>query len=361
MTAAGVQLALDRLPDPVLLVQVRAGDVRILYGNVAARQRLRLSGNQPPLEAVIRQPQVLDAVAQAAGGHDVEVAFETIAVQPRFWRAFIRPLEGDEVMLVLRDETDARRTERMRGDFLANASHELRTPLAALAGFIATLQGTARDDAEAWERFLRIMAEQAGRMTRLVDDLLSLSRIELNEHVPPLGEVDLAEVARDVAEATRPLGASRGVLIELAISGQLVVTADRDQLAQVVQNLLANAVKYSPANGVVRVSLEGPVLPETARGPTRTGAVGLSLLTPDTEAEGRYGMLRVVDDGPGMARQHLPRLSERFYRVEGQSTGGTGLGLAIVKHVVNRHRGGLQVESAEGDGTTFTVYLPLVR
>jgi two-component system phosphate regulon sensor histidine kinase PhoR len=199
-------------------------------------------------------------------------------------------------------------------------------------------------------------------MARLIDDLLSLSRIELNEHVPPKGVVDLAQTARDVADASRPITAERQVTVEVsAPEGAMLVSGDRDQIAQVVQNLLDNAVKYSPDGGRVRVNLEAAASVEAARRATRANAVGLSLLSPDASEEPGYVVLRVADDGRGIARQHLPRLSERFYRVEGQRSGGTGLGLAIVKHVINRHRGGLVVESAEGEGTTFSVYLPAAR
>ena len=362
------QEILELLPEPVLLVRADAGGPEIAYGNEAARALFRIELAGAPLGAALRQPQVLEAIDEALlGDSPVEVAFETIGVQPRFWRAFARPLPGGdpavrELVLVLRDETDARRTERMRADFLANASHELRTPLASLAGFVETLRTHARDDRAASDRFLGIMAEQAGRMARLIDDLLSLSRIELNEHIAPEGEADLRQIAQDVVDASKPILAGRGVTVRVeAPEGPLIVTGDRDQLLQVVQNLVDNAVKYSPRGGEVRVTLGKAASAEAARPPARKGAVSLSLLSPDFGHKQAYVVLRVVDRGPGVARQHLPRLSERFYRVEGQKSGGTGLGLAIVKHVINRHRGGLAVESAEGQGATFSVYLPAAR
>ena len=353
---------LEVIPDPLLLVRaIETGRREIVYGNAAARALFRIDLERAPLEAALRQPQVLEAIeaARSTGGPE-DVLFESIGAQPRFWRAFVRPLgRGDELVLVLRDETDARRTERMRADFLANASHELRTPLASLAGFVETLRTHAREDPQARDRFLAIMAEQAARMARLIDDLLSLSRIELNEHIAPDGVVDLLRAVDDVADAVRPLTAERGIRIEVsAPEGSLGAVGDRDQIVQVVQNLIDNAVKYSPRGGVVRVSLSRVEGVEAARAASREGAVALSLLTPDAGADQPYVVARIADEGPGMARQHLPRLSERFYRVEGQKSGGTGLGLAIVKHVVNRHRGGLMVESAEGQGTTLTVYLP---
>jgi len=361
------QLILELLPEPVLLVQGGEDEApEIAYGNRAAREVFRIELAGAPLGAALRRPEVLETIEAALEmGASAEVAFETIGVQPRFWRAFARPLETDghgpnQLVVMLRDETDARRTERMRADFLANASHELRTPLASLAGFVETLRTHAKDDPEARDKFLGIMAQQATRMARLVDDLLSLSRIELNEHIAPSGKVDLARTIQDVSDAVKPLTAERDVTIAVkAQPGVTPVTGDRDQLVQVIQNLVDNAVKYTPRGGKVCVSLEPAASLEAARAASRQG-VGLSLLSPDSAAEGQaYVVLRVTDEGPGIARQHLPRLSERFYRVEGQRSGGTGLGLAIVKHVVNRHRGGLTVESQEGEGSTFSVYLPV--
>ncbi|MBU1376062.1 MAG: ATPase [Alphaproteobacteria bacterium] len=359
------QLILELLPEPVILVQGREGEApEIAYGNQAAREVFRIELAGAPLGAALRRPEVLEAIEGALEvGGSAEVAFETIGVQPRFWRAFARPLVSEvrglrQLVVMLRDETDARRTERMRADFLANASHELRTPLASLAGFVETLRTHAKDDPEARDKFLGIMAQQATRMARLVDDLLSLSRIELNEHIAPSGKVDLARTVQDVSDAIRPLTAERQVTIAIEPSpGVGSVTGDRDQLVQVIQNLVDNAVKYTPPGGKVSVTLQAVANLEGARAPSRAG-FGLSLLSPDTGEAQAYVVLRVTDAGPGIARQHLPRLSERFYRVEGQRSGGTGLGLAIVKHVVNRHRGGLTVESAEGEGSTFSVYLP---
>ena len=367
-TPEALAQALERLPDPILLIESSpaAGQV-ILYGNRAAQTLFRPELSGASLGAAIRHPLVLEAVDRALEtGVDGEVQYESIGVQPRLWRALVRPLPQAEdgsrrLVLMLRDETDARRTERMRADFLANASHELRTPLASLAGFVETLRTHAKDDAEARERFLGIMSEQAGRMGRLIEDLLSLSRIELNEHIAPSGRVNLVQAVQDVLDASRPISgqARAGVTVEAA-PGLPPVLGDRDQLVQVIQNLLDNAIKYSPAAGTVRIVLLLAASLEEARAPSRDGAASLPLLSPDVAAGQAYVVLRVIDAGPGIARQHLPRLSERFYRVEGQSRGGTGLGLAIVKHIMNRHRGGVLVESAEGKGTTFSIYLPTV-
>jgi two-component system phosphate regulon sensor histidine kinase PhoR len=272
---------LEHLPDPVLVVHGEPAS--IAWGNAAARELFRLSPDAP-LEAALRQPRVLEAVdAALSEGQAADVAFETIGVQPRFWHAAVRPLADGEVFIVLRDETDAKRTERMRADFLANASHELRTPLASLAGFVETLRTHAKDDPEARERFLGIMDEQAGRMRRLIDDLLSLSRIEMNEHVPPGDEVDLAGVVQDVTGASAPILAARGIAFEIEGEGPLPVVGDYDQLVQVVQNLVDNAVKYSPNGGVIRLAVAN-VSAEDARMPRRDDTVSLSLLSPARHA-----------------------------------------------------------------------------
>src|SRR5579871_1752201 len=369
----GFAALVDSLPDPVLVVSAReatdAADRRIVFANHAARELLRIQTEGVPLVTAIRHPRVLEAVDEALfGGLSGEASWEAGGAQDRFWRVLTRPLakaaDGTRLALVvLRDETDSRRNERMRADFLANASHELRTPLASLTGFIETLRGHARDDPQARERFLSVMAAQAGRMARLIDDLMSLSRIELNEHIAPAGRVDVALVARDVSDALAPLAAKRGVRLDLRLpqSGAAVVTGDRDQIVQVAQNLIDNALKFSPDAATIEITVIDDVTTETALSATRPGAARLSLLNPDLVGGERFVAMRVTDHGPGIAREHMPRLSERFYRVEGQKSGerlGTGLGLAIVKHIVNRHRGGLAIESLEGEGATFTVYLP---
>ncbi|HEY1449052.1 MAG TPA: ATP-binding protein [Caulobacteraceae bacterium] len=366
-------LILERLTEPVLLASGgERSDLnarRFLFANAAARALFRILRPEGPLSTAIRAPEVLAAVDEAlfdrVTGHAL---YQAGGVQDRVWRVRVEPLdvEGDTRMAViaLRDETEFRRSERTRADFLANASHELRTPLASLAGFIETLRGHARDDAAARDRFLAIMHVQAERMRRLIDDLMSLSRIELGEHIPPSGRVDLSLAVIDVLDALGPLAEERGVTFKqlLPAIGGAVVIGDRDQILQVVQNLAENALKYTPSGGVVTVRLETEMAAAAIASPRSSAIAHLSLLTPDHAIERRYASLRVEDEGPGIARANLPRLTERFYRVEGQKSGehaGTGLGLAIVKHIVNRHRGGLTVESAEGRGAVFTVYLPV--
>jgi two-component system phosphate regulon sensor histidine kinase PhoR len=363
---------LEVLEDPVLVVSGDASDDiagrRLIYANAAARELFRTSREAGPLVTAVRDPKVLDTVDAALfGGVSGEASYAAGGAQDRVWKARARPLDGVGglrlALLTLRDETDLRRSERTRADFLANASHELRTPLASLTGFIETLRGHARDDAVARDRFLAIMHDQAGRMARLIDDLMSLSRIELNEHVPPQGRADLCLTVKDVIDALGPLVDEKDVRFDVRAPDRpaLARPADRDQMVQVIQNLAENAVKYAPPGSSVLIEVLGDVTAEAAMAPRQVGASHLSLLTPDHAAEQRYVSLRVADAGPGISREHLPRLTERFYRVEGQKASerpGTGLGLAIVKHIVNRHRGGITVESAPGEGTAFGVYLP---
>ena len=367
----------EALADPVLVVSGgEADDIagrRIVLANAAARDLLRIQREGGLLVPVLRDPAVLEAVDEALfGGLTRTTDYAGVGAQTRHWRAVTQPLvqaqSGPLALVVLRDETEVRRMELMRVDFLANASHELKTPLASLSGFIETLKGHARDDPKARDRFLDIMATQADRMSRLVSDLLSLSRIELNEHIPPAGRVDLARAAADVVDAVSLLSAERNVVIQLEDRDTSApVNGDRDEILQVVQNLVDNAIKYSPAGGTVEIVIRPNIALDEAAAPWSggnrgDGATRLPLVTPDRETGQRFAAVTVRDHGPGMAREHLPRLTERFYRVEGQKSGerqGTGLGLAIVKHIVNRHRGGLTVESAPGQGAAFTAYFPV--
>jgi two-component system phosphate regulon sensor histidine kinase PhoR len=248
----------------------------------------------------------------------------------------------DFVLVTFRDLTPLRQVEEMRADFVANASHELRTPLASLSGFIETLQGSARDDPAAQKRFLPIMQAQATRMARLIDDLLSLSRIELNEHRHPATPVDVVPLVRQVVDGLQTLARDREVVINIKAPPQpLVVLGERDELIRVFENLIENALKYgAPGKRVditMAISEVGDAAPEL--------------------------VISVRDFGPGIAPEHLPRLTERFYRVDvydSRAQGGTGLGLALVKHILNRHRGRLSISSVQGQGATFTAHIPLL-
>nr|WP_043745784.1 ATP-binding protein [Paramagnetospirillum magneticum] len=344
---------LENLPDPLLLLD---SSRRVVRANRAAT---RLFGRDPAggdLAAVLRDPQVTEAVQAVLSGAapSRECEFSQAIPVERTFAARIDRLDGQPAfeaaiaLLTLHELTAIRAMERMRADFVANASHELRTPLAALSGFIETLQGPARDDEEAREKFLGIMAEQSGRMSRLVADLLSLSRIELDEHSAPSEAVDLARLATSAAEALRPLASPRGMDLEVTLADGLPpVTGQSDQLAQLLQNLMENAVKYGNDGTTVEVSV-------TLAGDLPAGA-GAALRA------GPVVKLAVKDHGEGIAAEHLPRLTERFYRVDtarSRKMGGTGLGLAIVKHIVSHHRGLLAIDSRPGEGSTFTVWLP---
>ncbi|MBN8551396.1 MAG: PAS domain-containing protein [Caulobacterales bacterium] len=365
--------ALESLPDPVLIVDGGpAEDLSaraIVYANSAAQALLKVTGRGEPLVAALRDPAALEAVDGALYGQVVhETAYEPAGAQERFWRISATPLlieasRGRLAVVRFRDETDSLRMERMRADFLANASHELKTPLASLQGFIETLKGHARDDERARDRFLDIMSTQTARMSRMIADLLALSRIELVEHISPAGRADVALAARDVVDALAPLLKDLDGQVELVVRTRpALIVGDRDQLIQVIQNLTENAVRYSPPGRLVQLVIEGDLTQAEAQASARSEAARLTILTPDRVADARYVVVRVVDQGHGLAREQLPRLTERFYRVEGQKSGhspGTGLGLSIVKHIVNRHKGGMVVESQPDVGTTFTVYFPM--
>ncbi|MGE0532277.1 MAG: ATP-binding protein [Hyphomonadaceae bacterium] len=360
---------LEALPDPALLVDTEG---RIVSSNAAARRQMHFEARGQFLTSILRHPDVLEAVQAAVReGETTSVEYETPAQVDRHMRCYVAPMTWGvdrAAMLVFHDQTARISTERMRADFLANASHELRTPLASLTLLIETLSGPARDNAADRDRFLSMMQAQADRMRRLIDDLLSLSRIELDEHVPPSDRADLAAVAREVADSLAPVLKERNVTLDLRIPAQPVrVVGERFQLAQVVQNLVDNAVKYTPDGGVVvvEVGASGDREEVSAQAGRRWDDAGrVALLTPTAAANRSYAYVRVEDSGPGVSKQFLPRLGERFFRVErelGNERGGTGLGLAIVKHIVNRHRGGFLIESQPGRGSAFAAYVELAE
>ncbi len=332
------------LPDPVVALD---RDGRVLTLNERARAIAPALRVGEPVSFVLRMPDLLEAINRAtAQGEEQRVTyFERVPID-RWFETIIMPVKRDAnaarpdfVLMTFHDLTPLRRVEEMRADFVANASHELRTPLAALLGFIETLQGSARDDAKARERFLAIMQEQARRMARLIDDLLSLSRIELNAHRRPDTPVDLVPIVRQVVDGLETLARDRGVAVNIDAANALTVLGDCDELVRIFENLVENALKYGAAGKRVDIKI--------GRGTSADG---------EPEAQ-----VSVRDYGPGIAPEHLPRLTERFYRVdvtESRAQGGTGLGLALVKHILNRHRGRMTIDSAPGAGATFTVHLP---
>ncbi|PIO98937.1 hypothetical protein CJ014_12700 [Pleomorphomonas carboxyditropha] len=343
----GMKLVLDGMEEPAFLTDAE-GTLR--YQNAAAAAEFGTARIGDPLAFRLRVPEILDAVQRAGRGENLlPVRFVERGASERHFVVRCAPLRlprpeprqrPDFVLLRFRDESEAVRLDRMRSDFIANASHELRTPLASLTGFIETLLGPARRDEANRERFLAIMLEQARRMGRLIDDLMSLSRLEMKAHVRPTGAVDLAEILPSVADMLTPVAATRDATV--IMEGDLTaapVAGDRDELTQVLTNLVENAVKYGRDGGRITLTL-----------------------AEETGDDGRPGFrASVADDGPGIAAEHLPRLTERFYRVDAarsREQRGTGLGLAIVKHIVNRHQGRLVIRSEVGTGTTVNIWLP---
>ncbi|WP_108481980.1 ATP-binding protein [Oceaniglobus ichthyenteri] len=298
--------------------------------------------------AILRQPLIIDAIETVQRGNGATRAryLGTQGPAETVWMASAAPLMAagqPGVLISFEDRTAAQEADEMRRDFVANVSHELRTPLTALNGFIETLRGAAKDDADARERFLGIMAHEATRMNRLVQDLLSLSRVESEERMRPKARISLSDVLNSAIVSLTPLAEQRGVSVTVEGAADLpIVVGDGDQLRQVFQNLIENAVKYG-GDGKSVVVRAGPI----ARDPSlRSAAVKID----------------VIDQGIGINPLHIPRLTERFYRVDShraREMGGTGLGLAIVKHILNRHRGRLRIESEPGEGSTFSVLLPV--
>ena len=342
-----IEQLIDGFPEAAIVLD-HEGRV-IAFNDMAISIAPALRRGEPALIA-LRMPELVDAIRRAIRRHEPQRVefFERVPLD-RWFEAFVTPVTltlgaGATVNILLmtfNDLTPLRRVEEMRADFIANASHELRTPLAALLGFIETLQGPAKDDPAARDKFLGIMQGQATRMARLIDDLLSLSRIELNAHLQPSTPVDLAPIVRQVIDGLQMLARDRGVEIKVVLpSDALMVLGDRDELIRALENLVENALKYGAAGKRVDITV--------AYSQTRAGL-----------PEARVA---VRDYGPGIAPEHLPRLTERFYRVDvtdSRAQGGTGLGLALVKHVLNRHGGRLTIESTPGEGATFTMHVPL--
>lgn len=342
---SGERLA-DFLPDPLVLFD---GDGTILYINHAAREAFPPLARDTSLYLCFRSPEMHSLIQGIiADGQARSTDYLERLPFERWYRASVMTFEtakgeADCFILIFRDQTELRRIDRMRSDFIANASHELRTPLASLRGFIETLQGPARDDVAARERFLGIMQKQADRMSRLIDDLLSLSRLEMKAAIPVKERVDIGFVINHVVETLAPMAAGVGVTIEWTKPDhEIWLPGDRDELIQVFQNLIENACKYGQSGKRVVVTLdEQAVDGEQVQGGATRGLV-----------------VNVEDFGPGIPAEHLPRLTERFYRVDVDSSRahkGTGLGLAIAKHILTRHRGRLVIKSQLGKGALFSV------
>ena len=320
-----------------LAIYLLAPDGTVLFQNRSAGDTFGKFPLGSHISARMRAPGVLDIIRDTlANGRVNQIEYSERLPSERVYLVRSAPVSDADrpvFMLVLRDVSEARRIDRMRSDFVANASHELRTPLASLRGYIETLQGPAKHDVKAQERFLPIMLDQATRMSRLVDDLMSLSRLEAKAHLPPDQTVTLNALLGHVRDSLLPLAEDLEVSIHLFMPEEPVtVNGDKDELVEVFENLIENACKYGAEGGKVEVYLK-PLSPSGAE-------------------------VSVVDHGPGIPSEHVPRLTERFYRVsvaDSRSKKGTGLGLAIVKHILTRHRARLSVKSEVGQGTTFTV------
>ncbi len=339
---------LEALPDPIMLV---TGARRVDRANQAAVQLFEYDIVGRLIEVALRDPGLLAAIDDALEINEpTEINLQLPGPPARAFGAQVIPIswhQSPAVLISLRELTEQVMIERMRADFVANASHELRTPLTVLRGFIETLTGAAKDDPEAQARFLKTMATEAERMSRLVNDLLSLSRIEQNEHITPEGSVDLKQSIGGVVDALRGYADTRRVRLKSDLPDDLpTLNGDFDQLTQLFTNLIDNAIKYGGEDGAVDV-----VVRYDECMPLGAGALN-----------GRPAVeVKVIDDGPGIEPEYLPRLTERFFRVDpalSRHLGSTGLGLAIVKHILRRHRGHLSIESVVGEGTTFIVYLP---
>jgi len=325
----------DALPDPSLLLDRRSV---VLHRNAAAAREFAELEVGSLVTASLRNPALLGAIdtARRTGAPQTVELHQTVPNET-WHRVHVAPLpESDGVIVVtLQSLTEQKRLDQLRSDFIGNASHELRTPLASLMGFIDTLLGPAAGDETSRDRFLRIMQQQATRMAALIDDLLSLSRIEMHQHLRPTGKVELRRLLTEIRDGFETRAKEAGVTIELDAPEPVTVTGDEKELYEVFENLIDNALKYGSDGGRLEVAL----------GPGRIG----------------YDQsVTVTDYGPGVAVDQVPRLTERFYRVDAESSRkkkGTGLGLAIVKHIVNRHRGLLTIRSKPGEGMRVEVLL----
>jgi two-component system, OmpR family, phosphate regulon sensor histidine kinase PhoR len=340
--ADAVRLFADALPEPCIVLDRRS---TVVHLNSSARQQFPAVSLGSPLAFTLRFPGLLAAIETVRGSNRPEsIELHQTVPTDTWYKVTVSALApGDPVndgvlVITMQNLTEGKRLEQLRSDFIANASHELRTPLTSLVGFIDTLLGPAANDKEARERFLGLMRGQAGRMAKLIEDLLSLSRIEMRQHVRPTTQVELNTLVREVAEGLQKVAADSGTKLALTIPAEpLTVSGDRDELYEVLENLMDNAIKYGAEGGDIEVAL-GPA----------------------TSRQGFLAAITVADHGPGVAAEHVPRLTERFYRVDAESSRkkkGTGLGLAIVKHIVTRHHGVLAIKSQPGQGTRVEVLL----
>lgn len=344
MNTDAISSLLDALPLPAILI---GRGERVLGANGSATRLLGEGLVGRHFITALRQPAILDAIENVLRDREKRTTrfLSNDGAQDTAFSVTCSPVvtePGQGVLVCFEDVTHLEQARQMRRDFVANLSHELRSPLTSLLGFIETLQGPAMGDPAASERFLKIMAREAERMERLVHDLLSLSKVEEEMRVRPTAPVHLSDVAVSVTHALKTIASDHSVTVVTDLpQSPIVVPGDADQLQQVVTNLMENAIKYGGQNTHVTLSITLTDKEPALRGP---GAV-----------------ITVKDEGPGIDPVHIPRLTERFYRVDShrsREVGGTGLGLAIVKHIIGRHRGRLRIDSQPGEGSTFRVILP---
>ncbi|MEM7619586.1 MAG: ATP-binding protein [Pseudomonadota bacterium] len=340
------QAIIDAMPTPALMLNHYG---MLLFINKDASEFFPSAQKSQHLSSFIRDPDFLEAVAEATKNEDtLEIKYHMRLPIERNMSVKVAPLldvkpneKSPSLLVSFRDLTEQERLNEMRSDFIANASHELRTPLASVLGFIETIQGPAKDDEKTREHFLQIMRQQIERMARLIDDLLSLSRVEMLAHLKPNDQVDLIEVIEYIITTFKPITEFPNISLNIETTLEVAdVVGARDELIQLFQNLIQNSIKYGKDNGKVDIKIE------------RMKQRGHKTF---------FISVTVIDDGPGIDPKHLPRLTERFYRVDNETSrkrGGTGLGLAIVKHIINRHSGDLKIESTPGQGSNFTILLP---
>lgn len=325
------QAILDAIDEPALIV----GSGKVRGANQAALALLGGAIQDRDLRFAIRHPLALDTILS---GRRADLELIGIGAADRPWHLAVRPLPGGGTLVLLTDRSALRAAERMRTDFVANASHELRTPLATIIGYAETLGEEAPVDDETRSRFGATIEAEARRMLRIVEDLMSLSRIEADRFRVPDEEVDMGEVARIAIEHSAVVAERKGCSIEASIGNNVPkLKGDFGQLLQLADNLIGNAIRYgcNDRSRTIEVKVAG---------------------------DGPRVLFSVKDRGDGISPEHLPRLTERFYRVDSarsRGSGGTGLGLAIVKHIVERHRGEMRIDSAPGQGTEVIVSLPI--
>lgn len=341
-----LRAVLNALTDPIFLLK---SDQSILLANDAAETLFGEGLAGLSFVRAVRHPDALACIDRVlAGAKEAEARVTLSRPVETMYRVCAKGLapkhpHDPRMVVTMKDVSDIYDAEQMRSDFIANLSHELKSPLTALTGFIETIRGPARDDAAARDRFLDVMSREADRMNRLINDLLSLSKVEVKKRIKPSGVVDIINILEKVIHTLSAQQQFASKTIDLNIlTKERTLLGEHDELVQVFHNLIENALKYSAADGAVRISIEAPVQRPAMRGAAMS--------------------IAIHDEGPGIKRAHIPRLTERFYRVDdarSRDKGGTGLGLAIVKHIVNRHRGRLRIRSEVGVGSTFEVILPL--